>query len=742
MIPQRPTGLANSLRGMTALLFSPAASRVTLGTHFSLVIRSSLTYPPNSHLEITAFLASLLKVTHIVANNVVPPTANFSVPNRKIHWDEYNLHVPAAVPVPFSPRAASGKALVSLSSFGIGGANGHVVLEGPVRQPRYAFTKYEHPADPTDAVLIMAGGLSPRSAAVMADLMRDAVTSASPDRLPLLSKLAGRQARQLTWRSYALYYPHLEVPKAPVFCEAQLAPRTRPPLAFVFSGQGPQHALMGRQLFAKYPAFRQSVYECDEAYRSVMGYSLVETSGLFVEPRHSTSESGSRKPTVSSEWTVTLPALTILQIALFDLLGSFGIKPDVVLGHSAGETALLYASGAAPKQMAVEVAVARAKMMSVAERVGGGMAAVACGEVEAQAMIDEVLAKEGIFEQTDRERSLVLACYNSPDGVSVAGMVPLVDKLCVLAETHGVLARRLRIPVPVHSYLMDVCKEQCELRVGEVFARYPQAGKPTRTMYSTVTGGKWEESFSVDYYWRNARQPVLFNQVTSQLVEQFPNMCYVEISPHPVLSSYVSSAGVDASRITCPSRRPAKSGEFLEGAAFLESLGRLAANGYDVDFNTLNDNPTWDSAVQLPAYPFSKKDVPFHADTPAFHRLLLARNGPLNHPRLRINTKTHPQLAGHVVNAEPIMPAAGFIEMALEFGARTLVDVEFMAALPLSADVPATVEVGLDGARWHVKTSSALGGHGADKSWAHRVSNHSWRGFCVFVRFWIPDVLE
>jgi acyl transferase domain-containing protein len=94
---------------------------------------------------------------------------------------------------------------------------------------------------------------------------------------------------------------------------------------------------MGRQLFTKYSAFRHSVYECDEACRVVMGFSLVESSGLFVEPRHSASASGSGKLNVSSEWTVTLPALTILQIALFDLLGSFVIKPDVVLEHSVGE---------------------------------------------------------------------------------------------------------------------------------------------------------------------------------------------------------------------------------------------------------------------------------------------------------------------------------------------------------------------------------------------------------------------
>ncbi|KIJ38998.1 hypothetical protein M422DRAFT_230841 [Sphaerobolus stellatus SS14] len=511
------------------------------------------------HTEITAFLASLLKVTHILEHNIIPPTANFNLPNRKIHWEDANLHVPTT-PTPFTPRNSSNKALVSLSSFGIGGANGHVIVEGmaPSRKSLSAPSKSVK-ADPTDAFLIMSGGLSPRSAATMSDLLKDTFLNAPIEHLPFLAKLAGRQARQLTWRSYALYHPHVSGPKAITFQEPQLAPRTRPPLAFVFSGQGPQHALMGRQLFAKYAAFRKSVYECDEAYREIMGFSLIESSGLF-----------------------------------------------------------------------------------------------------------------------------------------------------------------LRIPVPVHSFLMDVCKEECERGVGEVFAKFEGQGydfKPTRTMYSTVYGGRFEDAFNVDYYWRNARQAVLFTQVTTQLVEEYPNMCYIEISPHPVLSSYVSSAGVDSSRITCPSLRPTKTGEFREASAFLESLGRLTMNGFDVDWDALNGRPAWESGVKLPAYPFSKKDIPFHSETPSFHRLLTARNGPLNHPRLRINSKTHPLLAGHVVNEEPIMPAAGFIEMALEFGGRVLSDVEFLSALTLGGEVPSTVEVSLDGARWSVRTSSALNSSGGDRSW-------------------------
>ena len=125
-----------------------------------------------------------------------------------------------------------------------------------------------------------------------------------------------------------------------------------------------------------------------------------------------------------------------------------------------------------------------------------------------------------------------------------------------------------------------------------------------------------------------------------------------------------------------------------------------------VNFSALNDHPVLDNDFPLPSYPFNTKAVPYHSDSASFNRQFQGRNGPLNYSGLRVNTQTHPVLAQHVIKGEPIMPAAGFIEMALEFGATVLWDVEFRAMMSLSGERPTPVEVKLDGIHWTVKTAT------------------------------------
>ena len=109
---------------------------------------------------------------------------------------------------------------------------------------------------------------------------------------------------------------------------------------------------MGRELFAVCTPFRESILDLDQVYASIVGESLLETTGLF------TDTGSDQTDTLRDPWpiAITLPALTMLQLALVDALAAIGVKPDVVVGHSAGETAVLSASGAASKAAALELA--------------------------------------------------------------------------------------------------------------------------------------------------------------------------------------------------------------------------------------------------------------------------------------------------------------------------------------------------------------------------------------------------
>jgi len=539
----------------------------------------------------------------------------------------------------------------------------------------------------------MAGALSPRSTATISDFILELI-SERPDLSSHISTIYGRRARQMPWRSFAVVTPgHTNKVK---FTTPVLVPRNKPPVVFVFAGQGPQHIAMGRELFSIYPAFRESILEMDSVYTKVVGESLLHSTGLFLNP----TIDSKAKP-LGDIWPiqVTLPALAMLQCALVDLLGCFGVKPNLAIGHSAGETAVLYASGAASKEMVVEIAIARGKAMALVESAGGTMAALSCGVLQAKSLIQESLAPE-LLGTVD------IGCHNSDEAVTLSGLTSSIDLIVAAAESRGIMARKLRTRVPVHSHMMEICRAEFHSLLGKIWERENLACIPNIPVYSTLTGDLLQRDFDADYFWQGTRKPVLFTEAMTSLIGKHPTATFIELSPHPVLSSYLSDLGATSPVATL--RRPKRQEVgAVEIPAFLEALGKLVSLGYNsVDFSGLNGNPPLDFEFSLPPYPFMPKIVPYHSDSNSFYRQFEDRNGPLNHGALRVNSQTHPVLSQHVIKGEPIMPAAGYIEMALEFGATVLWDIEFRAMLSLSHEHPIPVEVKLDGAHWTVKTTA------------------------------------
>lgn len=189
-------------------------------------------------MEITAFLASLSKVCSILQSGSIPANVNLSQVNAAIHWDEFKMRVPRTTER-LTCRSPSGKSLISMTSSGIGGSNGHCVVESaPSVEPPPSTFWIQEPSH----FLVVAGGLSPRSASAVIDVAKqDSQTEALGD----LALTYSRRARSLPWRSFAV----LNEPGTANFSKPQLAPSSRPSKVFVFSGQGPQHML--------------STYSCD-----------------------------------------------------------------------------------------------------------------------------------------------------------------------------------------------------------------------------------------------------------------------------------------------------------------------------------------------------------------------------------------------------------------------------------------------------------------------------------------------
>ncbi|KAJ7046120.1 putative polyketide synthase [Mycena alexandri] len=632
------------------------------------------------HLEIMSFLASLSKVCSMFRSGTIPPTVNIQTLNPAIRWEEHGMRVPVE-PTLLKARHPSGKALISISSSGIGGVNGHAVLEGPP-----ALQASEKPDVPAHfPVLLVAAGLSPRSASEISETLVAAMSPADPKNLHALSRVYGRRSRQMTWRSAAVYNP-TQGPTA--FPAPRHSSRKKKPVVFVFPGQGPQHMQMGREFFKYYTPFRESIQRMDQIYAEYTGASLIEQTGLFADVKSPIMQLPEIWPI-----SITLPALAMLQMALCDLFAAVGIVPDAVIGHSAGETAMLYASGAASQTVALELAIARGIAMSYVEG-DGSMAAVSCSPSDAQDLIEEVL-------QGKDSRVLEVACYNAREAVTLAGTTALVDAAVALAFRRGIFARKLRTDVPVHSSLMEGCREQYQDHVGAVFDGDHGLLRPRIRTYSALTGKLWQDQFSAEYFWSNTRLPVMFSQAMDELVAEIPNACFLEICPHPTLGSYIQS--IDASLpVISPLKRVKVSEEFDEVQTFLSALGRLIVEGSNgVNFSMLAPHSDAATKISLPPYPFARKSVAYLPDVSEEGE---KRNGPLNGPRIGLNSLTHPALAQHVIRNEPIMPAAGFIEIAFEFGAKYLWNVQFESIMPLFTERMLRAQVLQDGHHWSVRS--------------------------------------
>lgn len=389
----------------------------------------------------------------------------------------------------------------------------------------------------------------------------------------------------------------------------------------------------------------------DSVYATIVGSSLIHTTGLFIDSAENASDH------LRDPWPidVVLPGITMLQLALVDALAAAGVTPDIVIGHSAGETAVLAASGSASKAMALETAIARGRAMSLVEDARGTMAAVSCSPEEARRIIAEVHAELG-------DGVLEIGCYNTPSAVTLSGSEAYVELAVKKAGAAGVFARKLRTRVPVHSAMMELCRTTFQRLVEDVFDHHSIC-PPTVETYSTKTGQHFEGTFDAQYFWDSTIGPVRFTQAIETLTAKHKRATFVEIGPHPALSSYILAMSQKNTLVTCPLRRQRTPEPGADTAEFLTTLGKLVVAGCNtINFDSLYGLATKFSGT-LPQYPFAPKTVPYRIPNAVIVRQLQHRNGPLNYPQLEINIHTHPELADHVIKGEPIMPAAGFIEM-------------------------------------------------------------------------------
>jgi len=613
------------------------------------------------HLEAGSGMAGLIKAMLVAERGTIPPSLHCETPNPDIPFADLNLQLaPKAVAVKKGPNPY----LVGVNSFGFGGTNAHAVLESPDAIPERADDSGE--SLPT----FLLSARSQEALHALASAWRDRIAAAAPSELP--AQLRGLALKR-TQHKNRLVIPadtqDLLVEALDAFIDgkptALVATNTAVAgkIGFIFSGNGSQWVGMAADAIASSASFRDALDQVDVALRPHLGWSVRQSlDAPDAEALRNTD--------------VAQPLLFAIQVALVLALREHGVEPDACMGHSVGEVAAAWASGALDLDAAARVIAVRSRSQQARHDVGG-MAVVG---LDADTVAKAVTG-------TDVE----VAARNSSQATTVAGSKAGLDALEASAKDKGWRFTRLDLAYAFHSAAMDP--------IAPRLAADLRGLAPMRTslpFYSTVTGGLVDGTeLDAAYWWRNVREPVLFAEAARAMVADGVRI-FVELGPHAVVQAYLNDAlrGADKEGRVLPSlsRRPGKSDPVAGLAA------RIHAAGGDIRHMMAFNGPA--TLRGLPRYPFQRErfwtprteESTDRVTLPFEHPLLGIRVGdePVEWTR-HLGLETMPWLADHAVGGAAVVPAAALVEMALaaararhgNAASLDLLDVEIARALVL-----------------------------------------------------------
>ncbi|MGW1077943.1 type I polyketide synthase, partial [Streptomyces sp. NPDC002537] len=606
------------------------------------------------HTQAAAGVAGIIKMVMAMRNGVLPRTLHVDAPSSKVDWSAGGVELLRES----RPWESGGLKRAAVSSFGISGTNAHVIIEQAPEPapaaPRSGGLEPQPITEPADRSRMLSWPVSGASAEGLRAQARQLLGLVRGDDVPdpadVGLALATTRA-QLEHRAVIVGSGRTELAaglaalaeETPATGLVQGVARTSGKTAFLFTGQGAQRVGMGRELYEAFPVFAQAL---DEVCAHFDG--LLEV--LF-------AEEGSAEAGLLERTEYAQPALFAVETALFRLAASWGVRPDVVAGHSVGEIAAAYAAGVFSLEDACALVAARGRLMQALPS-GGVMAAV-------QATEDEVLTLLG--GATDA----AIAAVNGPRAVVVSGARHTVDAIVEDLRSQGRKTSLLKVSHAFHSPLMDPMLDDFRTVVsGLTFT------EPDIPVVSTVTGrtAGAGELTSPAYWVEHVRQAVRFADAIHTLADDGVTT-FLEIGPDAVLTAMTSTVLDDDTTTLCI---PLLRRNHPEQTETLTALARLWTHGHTVDWTTLHtNNPT--QHIDLPTYPFQRQRYWIDGYSP-----FGAASGAGGHPLLgaavtladsdgllftgRLSTRTHPWLADHAIGDTVLFPGTGFVEMAIGAG--------------------------------------------------------------------------
>ncbi|KAJ8603365.1 hypothetical protein CTAYLR_004256 [Chrysophaeum taylorii] len=700
------------------------------------------------HMEPAAAMVSLVKACLIIDRRAIPPQAAWTEGNPNIDWSR------VLVPTECMPVEPGSTITIGINAFGFGGSNSHCVLQeydddddddddaGRRRRRRAnenddfsknknSLWRFGETAD--DDTSWCCVPFSAASAAALKNLVGKWAAASIPE-----APAASVVAWQVAHRSHLQHRCCVVVaskasPKfgetAAAVVEGAVTPsavvgkpsgvlettgsggawRLLQPasVVVVFAGQGQQHVDMGRRLYATRADFRETIDECDEYYVDATGTSFLETSGLF-RGTQATKKIDMNAPAYS------VPSICFFQCAMFKLLTGLGLEVRCVVGHSLGELAAGFASGATTLEQTVRVATARAKVQQRRHAGKGGMVAV----MASRETVEAICKARGLDE-------LTTAAVNSATSVTMAGDVQQCATLKALCKSvYGLRSAVLRTACAYHSPYVADAEDELKKAFGEALEttsasegeersskrRKSSAATTTTTTTTTKVGGGeaprplWistvtgeaADTCTPQSLWDNVREPVAFDEGFGAAIEA--SDVVVEIAARPTLGANMSQVASSRFKKEPPPNwstgADLKQGNETETSALLRVVGNLyVAGALPPKFSWARLNGLPEDLDESAPPPFktawAPADVAFRRDSTSFEMQRYVPRAPPRAPMLEKSGIGSPWILDHVVGGKAILPATAMLELVLETLVKipvALTSISIRSALPIPDD--------------------------------------------------------